>query len=104
MSLVNPIGMALGPAIGGYLQEFTTYAPVFVLSSVLGMMSMTCAMFVNAPAVQHQPQDSKTKGVFWRLLLSDRIRVPTITMLLVGIAFSASRPLYRFTLKALELG
>jgi MFS family permease len=89
MSLVNPIGMALGPAIGGYLQELTTYAPVFVLSSVLGMVSMTCAMFVKAPPVQHQPQDRKTEGVFWRMLLSDRIRVPTITMLLVGIAFGA---------------
>ncbi|MBD1820920.1 MFS transporter [Cyanobacteria bacterium FACHB-DQ100] len=89
MSLVNPIGMALGPALGGYLQELTTYGAVFVMSSLLGMMSLTCAMFVHAPPVQHQPQNSKTQGVFWRLLLSDRIRVPTITMLLVGIAFGA---------------
>ncbi len=89
MSLVNPIGMAVGPAIGGYLQEFTTYAPVFVLSSILGMISMTCAMFVKAPPVQHQPQDRKTERLYWRMLLSDRIRVPTITMLLIGIAFGA---------------
>lgn len=89
MSLVNPIGMALGPALGGYLQDLTTYAPVFVMSSLLGMMSLTCAMFIHAPPVQYQPQNSKAQGVFWRLLLSDRIRIPTITMLLVGIAFGA---------------
>lgn len=89
MSLVNPIGMALGPALGGYLQELTTYAPVFVMSSILGLMSMTCAMFVKAPPVMYAPQDGKEKDQFWQLLISDRIRVPTITMLLVGIAFGA---------------
>lgn len=89
MSLVNPIGMALGPALGGYLQELTTYAPVFVMSSILGLISMTCAMFVQAPPVMYAPQDGKEKDQFWQLLISDRIRVPTITMLLVGIAFGA---------------
>ncbi|MCY6488784.1 MULTISPECIES: MFS transporter [unclassified Leptolyngbya] len=89
MSLVNPIGMALGPALGGYLQELTTYAPVFVMSSILGLISMTCAMFVKAPPVMYAPQDQKEKDQFWQLLISDRIRVPTITMLLVGIAFGA---------------
>jgi MFS family permease len=89
MSLVNPVGMALGPAIGGYLQELTSHAPVFVMSSILGMIGMTCAMFIDPPSVQHPPQDRKDKDKFWRLLFSDRIRVPTITMLLVGIAFGA---------------
>jgi MFS family permease len=89
MSLVNPIGMALGPALGGYLQEFASYAPVFVMSSILGLMSMTCAMFVKAPRLAHMMQDRPQKDKFWQLLISDRIRIPTITMLLVGIAFGA---------------
>jgi MFS family permease len=89
MSLVNPIGMALGPAMGGYLQELTTYAPVFVMSSILGIVSMTCAMFVKAPPVVRTPQDRQEKDKFWKLLISDRIRVPTITMLLIGIAFAS---------------
>ncbi len=89
MSLVNPIGMALGPAIGGYLQELTSDAPVFVLSSMLGMISMSCAMFIKAPPVQSRSQAPQTEVVFWKLLLSDRIRVPTLTMLLVGTAFGA---------------
>ncbi|MGG6268572.1 MFS transporter [Leptolyngbya sp. AN03gr2] len=104
MSLVNPIGMALGPALGGYLQELTTYAPVFVMSSLLGMVSMTCAMFVKAPAVQHQPQDRSSERVFWRLLISDRIRIPTITMLLVGIAFGAIATFVPLHIKASNVG
>ncbi|MBE9010085.1 MFS transporter [Pseudanabaenaceae cyanobacterium LEGE 13415] len=104
MSLVNPIGMALGPAIGGYLQELTTYAPVFVMSSLLGMISMTCAMFVKAPAVKHQSQERSSENVFWRLLLSDRIRIPTLTMLLVGIAFGAIATFVPLHIKESNIG
>ncbi|GAP95818.1 MFS transporter [Leptolyngbya sp. NIES-2104] len=104
MSLVNPIGMALGPAIGGYLQEFTSYAPVFVLSSILGMISMTCAMFVKAPPLQHQQQNQASDKLFWRLLLTDRIRIPTVTMLLVGVAFGAIATFVPLHIKEANVG
>lgn len=104
MSLVNPIGMALGPAVGGYLQEFTSYAPVFVLSSILGMISMTCAMFVKAPPLQHQPQNQASDKLFWRLLLTDRIRIPTLTLLLVGIAFGAIATFVPLHIKQANVG
>lgn len=90
MSLVNPIGMALGPAIGGFLQAWQGFAPVFFLASGIGAVSLLCASQVRPPALHPQPEAARSgENVFWRLLLSDRIRIPTITMLLVGIAFGA---------------
>ncbi|NDJ16739.1 MFS transporter [Myxacorys almedinensis] len=90
MSLVNPIGMAVGPAMGGFLQAWQGFAPVFFLASGIGMMSLVCASQVTPPPLQPQPPiEQHGDQRFWRLLLSDRIRIPTMTMLLVGIAFGA---------------
>lgn len=90
MSLVNPIGMALGPAIGGYIQEWKGSTPVFVLASGLGVVSLICCSQVQSPPVEQVSDSTAAKTESqpsWRLLVSDRIRIPTITMLLVGLAF-----------------
>ncbi len=87
MSLTNPIGMAIGPAIGGFLQAATSYPPVFFLASGLGLISLLCASQVRSPSLRADAQDATHSEAYWRLLMSDRIRIPTITMLLVGIAF-----------------
>lgn len=88
MSLVNPIGMALGPAMGGYLQAWVGFAPVFLASSALGAMSLICGFQVMSPSLAQRSDEVKEPSeVFWKLLLSDRIRIPTIVMLLIGLAF-----------------
>jgi MFS family permease len=87
MSLTNPVGMAIGPALGGYLQSDSFTRP-FIFASIMGVLSFMCVLQVRSPKVTPPPQD-QAKQVFWRLLLSDRIRIPTVTMLLVGIAFGA---------------
>lgn len=88
MSLANPIGMAIGPALGGYLQAATSFSGSFILASSVGVLSLLCALQVRSPQLSRPPQNYK-KEMFWELLLSDRIRIPTVTMLLVGIAFGA---------------
>lgn len=88
MSLVNPIGMALGPAIGGYLQEWKGFTPVFVWASCLGVMSLICCSQVQSPPIEeHSNQVNAKTEAFWQLLIGDRIRIPTLTMLLIGLAF-----------------
>ncbi|MGV0026941.1 MFS transporter [Phormidesmis priestleyi] len=89
MSLVNPIGMALGPAMGGYLQAWLGFAPVFLMSSALGVVSLICGYQVISPSIVQRSESEMKEPpqVFWKLLLSDRIRIPTITMLLIGLAF-----------------
>lgn len=86
MSLVNPLGMALGPAIGGYLQASIGYPALFLLSSGLGMLGILFASQVSNPVadlLQRQATDNR----FWQLLGSPRIRTLAIVLLLVGLAF-----------------
>lgn len=100
MSLVNPIGVAIGPAIGGLLQASAGYIPLFVLSAALGFIGLLSAMQVREP--QRPPDlsgsDSNTpRNLFWRLFLSPRIRIPALVMLLIGLVFgtlSTFVPLY----------
>lgn len=104
MSLTNPIGMAIGPAIGGFLQEATSYAPVFFLASGLGVISWICASQVKAPQLQADAQNATNSDAYWRLLTSDRIRIPTITMLLVGIAFGTIATFVPLHIKSSGIG
>ncbi|MEM6354037.1 MAG: MFS transporter, partial [Cyanobacteria bacterium P01_D01_bin.14] len=40
MSLVNPIGMALGPALGGFLLEWRDFSTAFLAMGVLGVLGL----------------------------------------------------------------
>lgn len=89
MSLVNPIGLAIGPAVGGYVQAAMGYMPLFLTSTSLGVIGLLAALGIMAPAkhsaptIATQPQHES----FWQLMFSPRFRVPTIVMLMVGLAF-----------------
>lgn len=87
MSLVNPIGMAIGPALGGYLQSATGYVPLFLLATGLATLSLVCTSQISSPRQQRQTQGEEKNEKFWQILLSPRVKVPTIVMLMVGIAF-----------------
>lgn len=87
MSLVNPVGLAIGPALGGFLQAGAGYTPLFLLSSGLGIIGLICtAQVVNPKIIAHSR--GATKGnVFWSLLFSPRVRIPALVLLMVGLAF-----------------
>lgn len=87
MSLVNPIGVAIGPAIGGFLQAWAGYTPLFLLSAGLGVAGLISALWIQAPRLVVQPAMDTTKGGFWQLLFSPRLRTPAMALLLVGLAF-----------------
>jgi MFS family permease len=115
MSLVQPVGVALGPAIGGLLQAQLGYQPLFLLASGLGLVSgigayqiaeaklatdqiditdrlspiateLSSAKSTDAPIPQApKPADSS----FWQLLLSPSLGIPALVLLLIGVAFGA---------------
>jgi MFS family permease len=99
MSLVNPIGMAIGPALGGSIQPQFGYQVLFGLSASLASFSLLFCSQVKAPAIgatspsSNQPQGQSA----WHILTSEPLRVPTFTMLTIGLAFgilSTYVPLY----------
>jgi MFS family permease len=103
MSLVQPIGVALGPAVGGLLQEQVGYPPLFCLASGLAVLSLIGATAIGEAGVQvckgagvqgsrGEVEDISPEAAnvpFWRLLLSPRLGIPTLVMLLIGLAFGA---------------
>jgi MFS family permease len=89
MSLVNPVGMAVGPALGGFLQAGVGYTALFLLSSGLGLIGLLCtSQIVNPPTYLRKKGDA-VPYQFWRLLGSARIRALSLVLLMVGLAFGA---------------
>jgi MFS family permease len=93
MSLVNPIGLALGPAVGGFLQEWVGYKPMFLAAAALGGLGWICTAQVQEPKLIDRLDQKlgqtivQQSGQFWRLLGSPRIRIPAVVLLLIGLAF-----------------
>ena len=99
MSLVNPLGLALGPALGGYLEEWFGFILVFLAAIGLGTVGLICTAQVREARRPASLSDLATPGksLFWRQLWTPRIRIPFLLLLLVGLAFgslSTFVPLY----------
>lgn len=100
MTLVNPLGVALGPALGGFLASSSGYASLFLLSTGLGLLGV---LFSSQLRQHPLPESDKSVGTggdrqqFWQLLLSPRVRIPTLVMMAAGTTFgvvSTFVPLY----------
>jgi MFS family permease len=102
MSLVSPIGTAIGPALGGYLQAAAGNTPLFLSCSALASLGLACLLPVINPPQPPQPQD-KTNNQFWQLLISPRVRVPAIVLSLMGLALGAVHTFVSLFIKATGL-
>lgn len=101
MSLASPLGMALGPALGGFLEG--SFIVAFLVMTGLGLIGTICVLISKEPAppVVNQPIDSVPsrgqlvdkhplpKPAFWSLLLMPTVRTPAIILFMVGIAFGS---------------
>ncbi|HEY9844883.1 MAG TPA: MFS transporter, partial [Candidatus Caenarcaniphilales bacterium] len=104
MSLVNPIGMAVGPALGGFLQVEVGYTSLFLLSSGLAVLGLACTSRIQerSPNRERLPEVEANvappvQSQFWHLLASPRVRVPALVLALIGLVFgtlSTFVPLY----------
>ncbi|MBF2073315.1 MAG: MFS transporter [Synechococcales cyanobacterium C42_A2020_086] len=87
MSLVNPIGLALGPAMGGYIHEWFGFGPMFLSAAGLGIVGLICTAQVQEKPVARAIDRTTDALPFWRLLGDPRIRIPALILLLVGLTF-----------------
>ena len=89
MSLVTPMGLAIGPAIGGFVQQGLGYTPLFLMTAGLGLLSGLCSTFLNNTPSPHQSQATNlpTSERFWVMLASPRIQIPATLMFIVGLIF-----------------
>ncbi|MGC9525577.1 MAG: MFS transporter [Limnospira sp.] len=92
MSLVAPIGMAIGPALGGFIQASMGYPSLFITSASLGLVAVLGISQVWEPpndrAIASQPQPGRS-GILNYLarLGSPPLRIPASVMLMVGLIF-----------------
>ncbi|MDX2232809.1 MAG: MFS transporter [Leptolyngbyaceae cyanobacterium bins.349] len=88
MTLVNPLGVAIGPALGGFLQASLGYTPLFLTSAGLGALGLLLVQQLQPSIAAAKPASATTPHQSsWQLLFSPRLRIPALVLALVGIAF-----------------
>ena len=102
MSLVSPIGLAFGPAIGGFVQAWVGYTPLFAMSATFAATAVffTCQIaepnFAELTKSDSLSED-KNRPKYWHMLWNRRVRIPALVLLLVGLVFgtlSSFMPLF----------
>lgn len=102
MSLVTPLGLAFGPAVGGFVQAAIGYTPLFVMSAVLAVMAVVCTDQIPKQnwaefTKKNSPSEDKSHQNYWQMLWNPRVRIPALVLLMVGLVFgtlSSFMPLF----------
>lgn len=107
MSLAVPVGMAVGPALGGILEVSQGYVFLFLLAAGLGFISLLLASGVRGGKYQEGIEMSEVSDLpersFWRLLASPSLNVPAAILLLIGLVFGALVSFLPLYLRAIDL-
>jgi predicted MFS family arabinose efflux permease len=103
MTLATPLGLAIGPALGGYLEATSGYGILFLVSAELGFFALLGIVQVINPPVQTQEQTEAEDRNYWQILNSPQVRVPTIVMLLVGLSIGAVHTFVSLFLKSSQV-
>ncbi|WP_413165204.1 MFS transporter [Capilliphycus salinus ALCB114379] len=100
MSLVTSIGMALGPAFGGFVQASAGYKVLFLSSATFGLLAGLGISQVWEPTRPKPVLDNITPTLtpkvrlhqlfdYFKLLASPALRTPAFVMAIVGLIFGS---------------
>ncbi len=93
MSLAIPIGMAIGPALGGYTQEYFGYDILFLMSSLAGFLAWFCALQIQEKKIdiksERENEESLPSRNFWELMINPALSTPAIILLMIGLLFGS---------------
>ncbi|MEG5057157.1 MFS transporter [Microcoleus sp. A2-C5] len=92
MSLVSPIGLAFGPAIGGFVQAGVGYTALFVMSAAFATIALFITTKIAEPNFAELTKsdslsEDKNTQKYWQMLWNPRVRIPALVLLLVGLIF-----------------
>jgi MFS family permease len=92
MSLVSPIGLAFGPAIGGFVQAWVGYTPLFAMSATFAATAVFFTSKIAEPnfadlTKSDSLSDDKNSQKYWQMLWNPRVRIPALVLLVVGLVF-----------------
>jgi len=102
MNLVVPLGMGIGPALGGFLVSSIGYKFLFMVSASCGMVSFILASQLkknsqNISNAQSKNLAKKRRNTFVQLAQDPALITPAIILLIIGVVFGslvAFLPLY----------
>jgi MFS family permease len=114
MNLAVPVGMSIGPALGGFLQasgkqyfpQGTGYEVLFGISAICGVVAFAFSSQIKEStlpdgiAQSHPPQ---IKRDFWQLTKDPALIVPTMVLLLIGLVFGTLVAFLPLFIKELQL-
>ena len=113
MSLAVPIGMAIGPAFGGFLAESADYQVLFACCTIFGFFSVILATQIRElehlienehhSSQQQSYSHHKISRNFRELLTNRSFVVPAIILLLIGCLFGALITYLPLYIRSLEL-
>jgi MFS family permease len=92
MSLVSPIGLAFGPAIGGFVQAWVGYTSLFAMSATFAATAVFFTCKIAEPNFAELTKsdslsEEKNSPKYWKMLWNRRVRIPALVLLLVGLVF-----------------
>ncbi len=86
MSLAQPLGLSLGPAVGDWLRQSFGYPWLFRAAALSALLGGWVSLAIREPA--RPPVDAAaTRLPFWQILASPRVRLPFLLLLEVGLVF-----------------
>ena len=100
MNLAVPIGMSIGPALGGFLQQSgkqfvpdgTGYEILFLISIICGVLALLLASQIKESSLPGKTSNNSADAPaiqrdFWQLTQDPGLIVPTIVLMLIGLVF-----------------